>query len=170
MKGLYLMRTQNKTGTRQRSLAIVGGKAATEGSLHEKALEHRDESQPPAKPASVAKRKVLSAVWDEVVPKLWRAGLLTDADTQTIEMMLRHFALARIASNKILDDESLLTVWNERQQFDQKGPLEVIFRQESDSYIKYADKLGMTLMSRAAVPLNNGGADATNPFMPKTGS
>ena len=45
----------------------------------------------------------VSELWDEIVPVLAEAGLLSEADSMTVEMALRHFSLARRVSNELIE-------------------------------------------------------------------
>ena len=121
----------------------------------------------PCKPDAVASDEALSALWDEIVPGLDEAGLVSPADASAVEMCLRHFRAARAASDELAVSTS--TVWDGKNQRPMKNPSEVVFRSESLAFLEYAKQLGMTFVARARTPGSaTGGADA-NPFAP-TGS
>lgn len=53
---------------------------------------------------------------------------------------------------------------DEKNGRDMKNPAEVVFRSESDMFLKYASQLGMTFVSRARTPAAKGADDDVNPF------
>lgn len=116
----------------------------------------------PAKPGAVIDNPALSGLWDEIVPELDRAGLVTVSDAASIELALRHFLLARQASDSVgahvvVDDSAHGGV--------KKNPAEAVFRAESEMFLKYAQQLGMTFVSRARTPAAKGADDGrSNPF------
>ena len=116
----------------------------------------------PLKPEDVELDPALSALWDEIVPGLDAAGLVSPADSAAVEMCLRHMVTARAAFRQIgaeivVDDPAHGGV--------KKNPAEAVFRAESDMFFKYAQQLGMTFVSRARTPAATKGADgAGNPF------
>lgn len=116
----------------------------------------------PSKPAAVANDAVLSAAWDEIVPALDAAGLLCPADAPAVELALRHFTAARVASDQLIAQGP--TEYDNKNDRTMKNPAEVVFRSESELFLKYAAQLGMTFVSRARTALTeDGGADG-NPF------
>ena len=118
----------------------------------------------PEKPAAVAEDGELSAMWDQVVPLLDEAGLISPADGFTVEMFLRHVLTARQAHGEI--GESVVIHDDKLAGGAKKHPAEQVFRSESDMYLKYAQQLGMTFVSRARTPATKAGAEGgeDNPF------
>lgn len=115
----------------------------------------------PRKPQAVVDNRTLSELWDEIVPELDRAGLVTVCDAASIELALRHFLLARQASDTIGDS---VTVADTNHGGVKKNPAETVFRAESEMFLKYAQQLGMTFVSRARTPAAKGADDDGNPF------
>ncbi len=122
----------------------------------------------PQKPRTVASNQDLSDAWDTIVPELDRAGLVSVADGPAIEAALMHFVLMRKAFFTVGDD---VMVEDRAHMGVKKHPAEAVVRLESEMFLKYAQQLGMTFVSRARTPgkgADDGGAQA-NPFAP-TGS
>lgn len=116
----------------------------------------------PLKPKAVEENADLSALWDQIVPELDRAGLITISDGPSVEMALRHFLLARQASESVGEDVSVSDHHNGGVK---KNPAEAVFRAESEMFLKYAQQLGMTFVSRARTPATKGADDdGGNPF------
>lgn len=115
----------------------------------------------PRKPKAVVDNLALSGLWDEIVPELDRAGLVTVSDGASIELALRHFLLARQASDTIGAD---VIVADTNHGGVKKNPAEAVFRAESEMFLKYAQQLGMTFVSRARTPAVKGADDDGNPF------
>lgn len=120
----------------------------------------------PAKPAAVEQDKELSQLWDEIVPQLDAAGLVSTADAATVEICLRHFMVARLAYRRIDGD---VVVADHNHGGVKKNPAEAVFRAESDLFLKYAQQLGMTFVSRARTPATRGADDDDNPFASSAG-
>lgn len=123
----------------------------------------------PLKPAAVAQNEELSKLWDDIVPQLDRAGLVAVSDGPSIELALRHFLMARQASDNIGGD---VVVDDKAHSGVKKNPAEAVFRAQSEMFLKYAQQLGMTFVSRARTPSAKGDAGGDqNPFAPtQTGS
>ena len=122
----------------------------------------------PEKPAAVVADAVLSEMWDQIVPGLDRAGLVTPSDAAAVELCLRHFRAARTASDELARGEA--TVLDEKNGRLMKNPAEVVFRSESLAFLEYAKQLGMTFVSRARTPGSaTGGAADENPFAASLG-
>jgi P27 family predicted phage terminase small subunit len=126
-----------------------------------------EEVQPiaPIKPDAVARNRELSKLWDELVPQLDKDGLLARSDTMALELALRHFLLARKASNATNRNLAV----DDRTGSVKKNPAEAIFRAESAMFLRYAQQLGMTFAGRARTPTGKpageGGDDGeANPF------
>lgn len=118
-------------------------------------------AQAPAKPERVTEHAELSELWDEIVPELDRAGLVTVSDGAAIELALRHFLLARLASDSVGTEVS---VTDHAHGGVKKNPAEAVFRAESQMFLLYAQQLGMTFVSRARTPVAKGADDGGNPF------
>lgn len=117
----------------------------------------------PVKPPAVEANATLSALWDEVVPQLDEAGLVAPSDGPAIELALRHFMVAREASEQIGKQISVET--DEDHGGVKKNPAEAVFRLESAAFLEYAKQLGMTFVARARTPSAKGGEDGeANPF------
>lgn len=115
----------------------------------------------PSKPADVENDPVINALWDELVPELDKAGLLTTADALAIEMALRHVYLARKAFDSASADGVVVPDPNHGGV--KKHPAEAVFRLESAAFLNYARQLGMTFAGRARVPAGGDGGEP-NPF------
>lgn len=118
--------------------------------------------QAPEKPEPVAEDQELSDLWDSIVPTLDAAGLISPADGPAVEMAIRHFRAARVASEELAGGP--VSMRDEKNGRDMKNPAEVVFRSESDMFLKYAQQLGMTFVARARTPVAKGDADDVNPF------
>lgn len=115
----------------------------------------------PLKPDSVAADPKLSRAWDDIVPQLDAAGLVSPADAAAVEICLRHFILARKAYDAIDGD---VVVDDPAHGGVKKNPAEAVFRLESDAFLKYAKDLGLTFVSRARVAAAAEGESRDNPF------
>jgi len=123
----------------------------------------------PAKPAAVAEDEVLSTMWDVIVPELDGAGLVAPSDGPTLELAIRHFAMARRAFAEV--GESVVVNDHHVAGGLKKHPAEQVFRSESDMFLRYAQQLGMTFVARARTPAAKAGEDDGNPFAaPAVGS
>lgn len=121
-------------------------------------------AQAPAKPAAVEANEDLSALWDDVVGVLNKAGLVSPSDAPAIELALRHFLAARAASDQLLAEGPVEEDRkNERRM---KNPAEVVYRSESLAFLEYAKQLGMTFASRARISTGEDGGANGNPFSP----
>lgn len=118
--------------------------------------------QAPDKPEPVAEDAELSELWDSIVPTLDAAGLISASDGPAVEMAIRHFRAARVASDELAGGP--VAMRDEKNGRDMKNPAEVVFRSESDMFLKYAQQLGMTFVSRARTPVAKGDGDDVNPF------
>lgn len=119
-------------------------------------------AQAPDKPSAVAENEELSALWDDVVGVLDKAGLISPSDAPALELALRHFLAARAASDQLLAEGPVEEDRkNERRM---KNPAEVVFRSESIAFLEYAKQLGMTFASRARISTGEGGGADGNPF------
>jgi phage terminase small subunit len=103
-------------------------------------------------------------MWDEIVPQLSAAGLVSPADGPSIETMLRHLHLIRLAHREVMELGTVV-VPASQEGVEKKHPAEAILRLESTHFMEYAKQLGMTWMSRARTAATaTGGADGANPF------
>lgn len=122
----------------------------------------------PQKPSAVSDDEQLSEMWDQLVPTLDAAGLLSPADAYAIEMLLRHVLVARQAAGEI--GESVVVNDHHIAGGKKKHPAEAVFRSESEMFLRYAQQLGMTFVARARTPsvkASDDGGEA-NPFAAKT--
>ena len=118
----------------------------------------------PVKPAEVAEDPALSVLWDAIVPELDEAGLLAPSDGPTVELTIRHMAMARRAYADVPAD-SVVLYDDKLAGGAKKHPAEQVFRSESDMFLKYAQQLGMTFVARARTPAAKGRDDGEpNPF------
>lgn len=115
----------------------------------------------PAKPRDVEEDPVLNGLWDELVPELDRAGLLSPADALAVEMALRHLIMARMAYSSASADG--VVVPDPAHGGVKKHPAEAVFRLESGRFLDYAKQLGMTFAGRARIPVG-GDSGEPNPF------
>ena len=118
--------------------------------------------QMPQKPRAIQDDEALSELWDTIVPELWNAKVTSRIDWPSLELMIRHFHAARMASDDLNLGEP--TVWDEAHNRPMKNPSEVVFRSESMAFMAYAREMGMTFASRARVP-SAPVADPENPFL-----
>jgi P27 family predicted phage terminase small subunit len=119
----------------------------------------------PLKPQGVKDNPEMSALWDEVVPQLDKAGLLSTADVMTVETALRHFLVMRKASDQVLEQGVMIDGVAEQK----KHPAEAVFRLESTHFLEYAKQLGMTFVARARTEAPKVDDGDGNPFASKTG-
>lgn len=122
----------------------------------------------PVKPDAIAGDPVLSGLWDQVVPALLEAGMVSQVDGPALEMAFRHFRAARAASDEL--ERGSATVWDEKNGREMKNPAEVVFRSESLAFLEYAKQLGLTFGARARTPMGGGAEDDGNPFAPAQGA
>lgn len=117
----------------------------------------------PVKPPAVESNPALSVLWDEIVPQLDETGLIAPSDGPAVELALRHFLVAREASEQIGTQISVET--DEDHGGVKKNPAEAVFRLESAAFLEYAKQLGMTFVARARTPAAKGRDDGeANPF------
>lgn len=90
----------------------------------------------------------VAELWDEIVPVLAEAGLLCEADSMTIEMALRHFSLARRASNELIEQGIVV---EDRRHGGQaaKSPKAQILKDNSAAFLEYAKQLGLSFAARS---------------------
>lgn len=124
-------------------------------------------AQAPPKPRPVAEDRELSELWDALVDSLDAVGMVSPVDGFALEMAIRHFRAARRASDELASGPVTLT--DHRNKREMKAPAEVVFRSESDMFLKYAQQLAITFVSRARTATKSTPDDQANPFAP-TGS
>lgn len=118
-------------------------------------------AQAPEKPEDVELDPGLSKLWDQIVPELDRAGLVTVSDGPAVEMALRHFQMSRQAYRQVGGD---VMIEDKAHSGTKKNPAEAVFRAESEMFLKYAQQLGMTFVSRARTPAKGADDGGENPF------
>lgn len=117
---------------------------------------------PPAKPDELP--DAVSDAWDAIVPTLNDAGMLSPIDGATLELALRHFVQARMASDELLAADSVV-IRDEKNGRDAKHPASQIMRDHSAEFLKYAIQLGLSFASRARISLpDDTPKDMGNPF------
>lgn len=105
-------------------------------------------------------------LWDEIVPTLDEAGLVARCDGPTLDLMLEHYRLAKLAASQI---ESVTTEDHHNGDV-KKHPAEAVFRLESAMFLQYAQQVGMSFASRARIPDEGRSADGdSNPFTTASG-
>lgn len=113
-------------------------------------------------PSDVESDPELRKAWEQIVPELDRAGLVSVADSAAIELCLRHFVMARQAYRYVNGD---VVVDDMAHSGVKKNPAETVFRAESEMFLKFAQQLGMTFVSRARTPMGKAGdGGESNPF------
>lgn len=118
---------------------------------------------PPTKPDDLP--AAVSVMWDEMVPMLNEAGMLSPIDGATLELALRHFVQARVASDELLDAGSV-TIYDEKNQREAKHPASQIMRDHSAEFLKYSSQLGLSFAARARITLpDDTDKDVGNPFV-----
>ena len=120
----------------------------------------------PKKPAAVEGDGELSGLWDDLVPELDQMGLLAPSDGPALELALRHFLMARKASVAVVE----VAVHDHHNGSEKKNPAEAVFRAESEMFLKYAQQLGLTFVSRARTPAKGDADGEANPFKEAAGS
>lgn len=115
----------------------------------------------PNKPANLPRK--VSDAWDEIVPTLEAAGMLSPADGPSLELALRHYVQAVLASNELMAADSVL-IHDDKNGRDAKHPASQIFRDHSDQFLKYGAQLGLTFAARARINLSDEKKDNDNPF------
>jgi len=121
----------------------------------------------PAKPKAVEEDEELSAMWDSLVPTRDKAGMVAPSDGLVIEMALRHVLLARMAHREVNNEGSVVLHDDKLAGGAKKHPAEQVLRSESEMFLRYAQQLGLTFVSRARTPATKAGDDGeSNPFAP----
>lgn len=121
----------------------------------------------PNPPKCITDDDKLLQLWNDVVPGLDRAGLLTEADTMTVAAAIMHFATMKMAYDELSEYDSVI-VDSDDSDTDhvKKNPAEHIMRLQSGLYMEYAKQLGMTWMARARTTIPKEASERGNPFAP----
>jgi P27 family predicted phage terminase small subunit len=117
--------------------------------------------EPPEKPAGLPLE--VDELWDEIVPTLNDAGLLSRADGMTVELALRHFVVARRASNNLIEKGAVVEDKHNGGDL-KKSPEAQIWRDNSAAFLEFAKQLGLSFASRARVTMPKEADDGENPF------
>ena len=106
---------------------------------------------------------LVSDAWDEIVPELDAAGMLSPVDGPTLELALRHYAAAVKASNALL--RGAVVKHDDKNERDMKNPASQVFRDHSTAFLEYAKQLGLSFAARTRLPGRDDDADTdSNPF------
>lgn len=107
----------------------------------------------------------VSELWDEIVPVLAEAGLLSEADSMTVEMALRHFSLARRVSNELIEQGVVVEDKRHGGQ-EAKSPKAQILKDNSSAFLEYAKQLGLSFAARSRMRGDGHGSEEEedNPF------
>ncbi len=107
----------------------------------------------------------VSELWDEIVPVLAEAGLLSEADSMTVEMALRHFSLARRVSNELIEQGVVVEDKRHGGQ-EAKSPKAQILKDNSSAFLEYAKQLGLSFAARSRMRGDGRGSEEEedNPF------
>lgn len=118
----------------------------------------------PEKTKEVLGNETLSRLWDDIVPDLDSAGLVSPVDGMAITQMLRHYVVSGLAMDVVLA-ESVVVKDAAIAGGMKKHPAEQVLRSESEMFLRFAQQLGMTFVSRARVPSRKAEDDGeANPF------
>lgn len=118
--------------------------------------------QAPAKTAEVEESETLSVLWDEIVPQLDAAGLISPADGMVVTQLLRHYVASGLAMDVVVA-EGVTVVDKAIAGGMKKHPAEQVLRSESEMFLKYAQQLGMTFVARARTPSTKAGSGGSEP-------
>jgi P27 family predicted phage terminase small subunit len=120
----------------------------------------RAPAEPPDKPFGLPDD--VDMLWDEIVPELTAARLISKVDGMTVELALRHFVMAREASTHLILDGAV--VEDTAHGGTKKSPEAQIFKDNSTAFLEYAKQLGLSFASRVRVTMPKGADDGENPF------
>src|SRR5512139_3210318 len=84
---------------------------------------------------------------ESVLPELRITKVLTDVDLGSFEMMCTHYAIARLAAERVMKDGLLQNNAMGRV----KHPLLQVFRDNSKMFLSYAAEFGMTPSARSRI-------------------
>lgn len=145
-------------------LKLVAGGSAPEAPTNSAAAVVSPEAPP--MPAIIKKDKELKTLWEEIVPELDKAGLVSRADAMSIAMAIVHFRAAMMAYQELAEADSVMSPGRDHDPDDyvKKNPAEHVLRLESSAFLEYAKQLGMTWMSRARTTIPKGESGSGNPF------
>lgn len=100
----------------------------------------------PERPGDMSEAE--AAIWDELCEALNTAGLLSTADGPALRLAIRHYLAAMAASTELLAGDAAVTDPHHDDRL-AKHPANQVFRDQSKSFLAYAQQLGMTFVSRA---------------------
>lgn len=103
-----------------------------------------------------------SNMWDQIVDELEEAGLIAAFDAPTLDLALRHYALAVKASNSVM--RSGVMTHDKKNNRTMKNPAAVVFAQHSTAFLEYSKLLGLNFSARARLKIDELGADNDSPF------
>ena len=147
----------------ERALKLVTVKGPPPSSP-EGTLQSRMPDIPLVKPEAVEADGLMSEMWDQVVPSLIAAGQVTAADSLGLEMALRHYKAAVEASEVLYSMGPLGR--NAKDEW-VRNPVDMIFRGNSEQFLKYAMQFGLTTTARLRTRIPDSEADGDggdNPF------
>lgn len=104
----------------------------------------------PGLPEGFGTDKDMIALWNQLVPELDKAGLLASTDGMAIEMTIRHFLAARMASEELLDQGAWVD--DAAHSGVKRNPADGVFMRNSAQFREYVKLLGMAFASRARIP------------------
>lgn len=99
----------------------------------------------PPMPDRIAKHPTAKRAWEQIVPSLYSAGIVSISDGPAIELAVLHYAISCKAAEVLLQDGP--TIEN-RYGEDIKHPADVVFRGESKAFLMYCQQLGLTFAAR----------------------
>lgn len=137
------------------SVADPAGPAPDATTMAERTKAKRPE-KPPHMPAAA------SRMWDQIVDELEEAGLIAAFDAPTLDLALRHYALAVKASNSVM--RAAVVQHDKKNNRTMKHPAATVFAQHSAAFIEYSKLLGLNFSARARLPIAEMGADNDSPF------
>lgn len=115
----------------------------------------------PKKPTGLP--KAASTMWDQIVEDLDDAGLISRCDGAALELAVLHYAAAIKAGHAFM--RTPVTQQDRKNDRSMKNPSSQVFRDHSTAFLEYAKQLGLTILSRARVPVGQGeGGSDGNPF------
>lgn len=114
----------------------------------------------PTKPSHMP--AAASRMWDQIVDELEEAGLIAAFDAPTLDLALRHYALAVKASNSVM--RSSVVREDKKNQRTMKHPAATVFAQHSAAFQEYSKLLGLNFSARARLPIAEMGSDSDSPF------
>ncbi|XBH21601.1 P27 family phage terminase small subunit [Jonesiaceae bacterium BS-20] len=105
-----------------------------------------------------------SRMWDQIVEDLEDAGMIARCDAATLELALRHYALAVKASNTL--NRASVIKRDDKNKREMRHPASQIFHAHSNAFMEYAKQMGLTFVSRARTPFGGqeGPTDGNNPL------